>query len=150
MALRAADCLTSTLAAVVISRVVYDNRGRKQGLNGGGGFVTMGVQHQEWPVSAGPATWPGANWPGANWPRCPDAAYTKIGRTNCVRGVRPGEAGIQSVYLIGLATFLDGYETGFNSTRFRKVADGGGIDCAVERKTDDEILRDTFANPASN
>ena len=43
----------------------YDNRGPKQVLIGGCGFGRMAVQHQEWPVSAGPATWPGAIGQGA-------------------------------------------------------------------------------------
>ena len=72
------------------------------------------------------------------------------GGVYCVRAVRPGEAGTQSVYLVGLSTYLDGYETGFNSTRFRKVAEAGGHTCSADRRTDDEILRDSLGNPATS
>lgn len=37
----------------------------------------------------------------------------------CVSMVEVGEKGAQGLYLVGLSTFLDGREVGFNSTRFR-------------------------------
>ena len=43
------------------------------------------------------------------------------GQVYCVRNAYSGEQGTQGLLLVGLSTFVDGREIGFNSTRFRKV-----------------------------
>ena len=51
-----------------------------------------------------------------------------------VRAVIAGEAGTQGLLLVGLSTFLGGRETGFNSTRFRKLDQRGAADTEKDRK----------------
>ena len=55
------------------------------------------------------------------------------GQVYTVRAVIAGEAGTQGLLLVGLSTFLHGRETGFNSTRFRKVDRGKGVGSESEQ-----------------
>jgi len=61
------------------------------------------------------------------------------GEVYSVRAVMHAEAGTQGLYLVGLSTFLDGEETGFNSTRFRKVEQQGASESAENRDAKPQV-----------
>lgn len=76
---------------------------------------------------------------------CPQGV-PQAGQVYTVRAVIRAEAGTQGLLLVGLTTFLRGRETGFNSTRFRKLRDGGGVAANVEQAAEpDAITKSTGA-----
>ena len=72
------------------------------------------------------------------------------GEVYCVRAVGPGEAGTQAVFLVGLSSHLDEHEVGFNSTRFRKVVDGGDLQSEADLRINAETRRGTQGNSANS